>query len=222
MPAATDPASPERIDREWSVADLTDRFGPILFRRIRHDPAPGAATEEDVVRLLEHEGRLYELIDGVLVEKVMGSPESLVAMLLGHFLNAFILPKKLGFVLGPDGIWRLQAGLVRLPDVAFFAREDAPRGRFPKGAMIRIVPRIAVEVLSPSNTHREMDEKLDDYFRAGVRLVWLIDPESRTAQVFSARNAMTTLDSTQSLDGGDVLPGFQLPLRCLFEELDDE
>ena len=211
----------QSVSQEWSIADLNERFGPILYRRICHDPLPGTATEEDVVRLMEKEGRLYELVDGVLVEKVMGSPESLLAMLLGHYLNSFVLPRKSGFVLGPDGMWRLRGGLIRLPDVAFIARDDAPNGKFPKGAMIDIVPRLSVEILSPSNTRREMEEKLDDYFNAGVRLVWFIDPSSLTAQVFTARDAMTTLDQSQSLTGGDVLPGFELSLRTLFEDLND-
>lgn len=208
--------------REWSVADLHDRFGPILFRRIRHDPEPGTATEEDVVSLQEREDRLYELVDGVLVEKTMGSPESLLAGLLLTYLNMFVLPRKTGFVLGPDGMWRLRAGLVRLPDVAYFAWEDAPGGRFPRGAMIRIPPRLAVEVLSPSNTSREMDEKLHDYFTAGVQLVWFIDPATKTAQVFTSPDAVIVLDATQALDGGDVLPGFTLPLATLFEELSED
>ena len=81
-------------------------------------------------------------------------------------------------------------------------------------------PDLAVEVLSESNTAEEMARKLREYFAAGVRLVWMIDPRDRTATVFTGPELSRMLDETHTLDGGDVLPGFQLPLRDLFAELD--
>jgi Uma2 family endonuclease len=77
-----------------------------------------------------------------------------------------------------------------------------------------------VEVLSESNTREEMDDKLEKYFQAGVRLVWYIDPESRSARVYTAPTAVTEIDRSGFLHGGDVLPGFQLSLPGLFEEAD--
>src|SRR5687768_8635138 len=102
---------------EWTVADLLVRFGPIPHRRIRQDPAPGEATEQDVLDIHEREKRLYELIDGVLVEKTMGVQESFLAVFLARLLGNFVEPKKLGFVLGTDGMTRLFPGRVRIPDV---------------------------------------------------------------------------------------------------------
>jgi len=73
-----------------------------------------------------------------------------------------------------------------------------------------------VEILSPSNTRKEMARKLGEYFEAGVLLVWVIDPAKRTAEAYTNPDAKTAVDV---LDGGDVLPGFRLPLAKLFEKL---
>jgi len=96
----------------WTAADLLDHFGPIPLHRIRHDPAPGAATEDDVVEIHLREDRLYELVDGVLVEKTAGTYESYLAVSLIEVLAAFVRKHRLGIVLGPDGMMRLSPGLI--------------------------------------------------------------------------------------------------------------
>ena len=83
-----------------------------------------------------------------------------------------------------------------------------------------LVPNLAVEVLSESNTEPEMQRKVGEYFRSGVELVWLIDPAERTARVFRSPTDITELSAAGTLDGGAVLPGFSLPLTQLFAELD--
>ena len=83
-----------------------------------------------------------------------------------------------------------------------------------------LVPDLAVEVLSEGNTVPEMDRKRREYFRAGVRLVWLVDPEARTVAVFTGPDQHSTLGETDLLDGGAVLPGFTLSLAELFARLD--
>ena len=80
----------------------------------------------------------------------------------------------------------------------------------------RRVPDLAVEILSPTNTRTEMQIKLKEYFLGGVKLVWMIDPEKRTADVYTAPDAKTAIPTDGSLDGGEVLPGFSLPLAELF------
>jgi hypothetical protein len=79
-----------------------------------------------------------------------------------------------------------------------------------------LVPDLAIEVLSAGNTEGEMRRKLHDYFTAGVRLVWYIDPRTRPAKAYTAENACSEVSAADSLSGGDVLPGFVLPLRELF------
>ena len=91
-----------------------------------------------------------------------------------------------------------------------------PDGRIPEVAMSDFAPDLAVEVLSESNTPREMEQKLRDYFAAGTSLVWYLDPRDRTVRVFTAVDRMTPLDESGILDGGDVLPGFRLAVRDWF------
>jgi Uma2 family endonuclease len=207
---------------EWTAVRLAERFGPIPLYRIRLSPPPGLATEDDVVGIHDRENRLYELVDGVLVEKAMGAYESMLAVEIASLLRNFVKPRKLGTVLGADGMLRLAPGLVRIPDVAFLSMEKFPGGRFPKGAIAPLAPDLAVEVLSASNTAREMDEKLHEYFTSGARLVWYVDPSRQTIQVFTSSTQSRALTVGEMLDGGNVLPGFQLDIRELFAELPPE
>ena len=88
--------SESRQRKTWTVADLYRRFGPIPFERIRQDPPPGCGTVDDVVRLNDHEDRLYELVDGILVEKTVGLEESFIAMKIGTLLSNFVEPRGTG------------------------------------------------------------------------------------------------------------------------------
>ncbi|MEO8494493.1 MAG: Uma2 family endonuclease, partial [Planctomycetota bacterium] len=83
-----------------------------------------------------------------------------------------------------------------------------------------IAPDLAVEVLSVSNTDREMQRKRREYFDAGVSLVWMIDPRQRSAVVYTSLDEYTEYCASDSLTGGEVLPGFTLSLSELFAELD--
>ena len=94
-------ATPERPPRKsWTVADLYHRFGPISFERIRQNPPPGSGTVDDVIRLNDHEDRLYELVDGILLEKTVGLQESIIAVTIGTSLSIFVKPRGLGLVAG--------------------------------------------------------------------------------------------------------------------------
>ncbi len=115
---------------------------------------------------------------------------------------------------------RLLKGLVRIPDVSFFCWDKLPGRVLPSKPIPDLFPDLAVEVLSESNTPEEMERKLREYFLAGVRLVWMIDPRERTAEVYTAPDAPAfRLDESGVLDGGNVLPGFRLPLAELFARL---
>jgi Uma2 family endonuclease len=204
-----------------TVADLLEQLGHIPPERIRMQPPPGTATEADVLAALEApRKRLCELIDGVLVEKAMGFTESVLATYLAEMLNGFVRPRNLGLVSGPDGTLRLWAGRVRIPDVAFVSWDRLPNRRRPRQPIPDVAPNLAVEVLSASNTQAEMERKRQDYFTAGVQLVWEIDPVARTVSVYTAPDQATVLRDTDVLDGGSVLQGFTLALADLFAELD--
>jgi Uma2 family endonuclease len=205
----------------WETAeDLLDALGGISPSRVRLRPLPGTATEVDLIEANDRKLTIYELVDGVLVEKGMGFTESALAGLILSILRAFVVPRNLGLVSGPDGMMRLFPGLVREPDVAYVSWGRVPGGCYPSEAIAGFVPDLAVGVLSRSNTKAEMSRKRREYFAAGVRLVWQVDPRARTVSVYLTPENSTTLDAAQTLDGGNVLPGFALPLTDLFGELD--
>jgi Uma2 family endonuclease len=198
-----------------TVADLLRRLGDIPAERVRVQPPLGTATIADVEK-----NKLCELIDGTLVEKAMGARESLLGVALAGLLRNFILPRNLGIILGADGTLEILTGLVRLPDVAFLSWDRLPDRRIPEEAVPAVVPDLAVEVLSKGNTPAEMLRKRQEYFNAGVRLVWMIDPAARVVTVYTAVNQSRVLTVTDTLDGSTVLPGFAVPVRGLFAELD--
>jgi Uma2 family endonuclease len=199
-----------------TLADVVQRLGSVPLERIPARPAPGTATEADLLRPPGGEKRLYELVDGVLVEKPMGYYESRLAVVLIRFLEAFLEQHDLGIALGPDGTLRLAPGLVRLPDVSFLSWEHFPGRELPEEPIPDLAPDLAVEILSEGNTPAEMARKLREYFDGGTRLVWYLDPSTRTARAYTDPDTFALITKDQSLDGGDVLPGFSLPLRHWF------
>jgi Uma2 family endonuclease len=124
----------------------------------------------------------------------------------------------LGIVLGEAGTLRILSDQIRVPDVAFLSWQHFPNRVLPAEPVPTVAPDLAVEVLSAGNTHAEMERKLDDYFAAGVKLVWFIDPASQSATVYEERDRARHVLLNDSLSGGDVLPGFELSLKQLFEK----
>jgi Uma2 family endonuclease len=146
----------------------------------------------------------------------MGHRESHVASELARLLASFVIEHDLGYCTGADDIVRAMPGLVRGPDLTFVSWATRPERVVPQEQISTKVPDLAVEVLSPSNTRKEMQIKLKEYFLGGVKLVWLIDPEARTAETYTAPDKVTAITAGGTLDGGTVLPGFSLPLATLF------
>lgn len=208
--------SPTVLPADWTLADLLEHLH-VPPQRILMSPSPGTATEDDVLDIKQRTGRLYELVDGILVEKPMGYYESSLALALGYFLHLYLDERPIGAVTGPDGMMKIVPPRVRMPDVAFVRWERFPGRRPPRGRSIPVVaPDLAVEVLSQTNTEAEMQEKLQEYFAGGTRLVWYINPETRSARVYTSPDRHTFVDEQGVLDGADVLPGFQLQLGDIF------
>jgi Uma2 family endonuclease len=201
---------------DWTLADLGNHLGNIPWERVRAFPLPGSATEGDALDSKARYGRICELIDGVLVEKTMGSYESMLAMVLGWALQDFVRKHQLGIVLGESGPLRILPGQVRVPDVSVILWQRFPGGRLPQEAVYAVAPDLAVEVLSQGNTPGEMQRKLREYFQAGVRLVWYVEPPTRSVRVFTSPENCTLVDKGNVLDGGEVLPGFQIALGEMF------
>jgi Uma2 family endonuclease len=202
-----------------TLADMVHDLGGISLKRIRMRPAPGRATEADLIRLRTREKRLYELVHGVLVEKVMGAPQACVTADLLFGVKLFLRGNDLGFVMTPDGPTRLFKGLVRMPDLSFISWDRMPSREYPSTPILAVVPNLAAEVLSEGNTRGEIKRKLKEYFLAGVELAWVVDPFKRTVAVYTAPDVVTTLTEKESLDGGGVLPGFTMPVKDLFARL---
>ena len=228
-PAADPPRSicrePARTElspaHSWTARDLTDRFGPIPLDRILWDPPPGTATFGDVVRLIEA-GRLVELVDGVLLEKAVGWIESRIAASLIKRFDRWDPQELLGTLTGADGFVRLATGNTRGPDLSFYAWDTLGR-RLPTDAVPAVCPDFCVEVLSRSNTRREIDGKLDDLFASGCRLAWVLNPRTRTARLITPADpdaeppagrpwVAAEAGEDATLSGEPVLPGFEVRL----------
>ncbi len=208
--------APSVLRVEWTFADVLENLGGIPPHRVRAVPPPGTATEKDVLEAESRTGRICELVDGVLVEKTVGYYESLLGMFLGRLLGEFVEKHGLGIVLGEAGTLKILPKQVRIPDVCFIGWDRFPGRQLPREPIPAVAPDLAVEVLSEGNTPGEMQRKLHDYFEAGVRMVWYLDPKTRTVEVFTAPDHRVLVDEHGMLDGGDVLPGFQLAIPELF------
>ena len=186
--------------------------------RVPSDPPPGTATVADLDRLTRETGRVYEIVDGTLIAKAAGWYEDLHATRLACLLREQTRGRRLGWVCGGRGLLTLPNGGVRAADVTFVGKHQVPGGVFPGPstggpAYPELYPDLAVEVLSPSNTPGEMRRKREDFFAAGTRLVWQIDPEAGTCEVYTRPDEPdATVRADGTLDGGDVLPGVSIPL----------
>lgn len=218
MTAALAPSPPVALVRRLYRADEWLRsLGNVPPHRILLDPPPGTATLADVIRLADHAGRGVELIDGTLVEKPVGLLESVIASNIIALLRVFTKERNLGLVSGEHGMIRMVMGNIRMPDGAFFRREDLPGGQLPPEPAPQLAPALAVEVLSASNTDEELRIKLREYFESGVRVVWMLDPPTQTLRVYDAPDRFRQLTRDDTLDGSPLLPGFSVRVGELFE-----
>jgi Uma2 family endonuclease len=199
-----------------NLSELLDRLGDIPPKRIRLNPWPGTATEQDVIQAEGRFNRLCELIDGTLVEKAMGFYESRVGGVLYHKIEDYLEVNDFGIVFTADAMMRVEPGQVRLPDVSFFSWDQFPNRRLPAGQILDRVPDLAVEVLSPSNTKNEMERKRREYLLNGCKLVWEVDPVKKTVRVYTAPDESKLIRERGTIEGGDVLLGFKLPVAELF------
>lgn len=179
------------------------------------------ATAEIEPLLIEREPEgLYEVVDGRIVEKPMGVYECWFASLIFRPLDSFVQSNPSGRVL-QEMIFNLRPHFnrERRPDVAYVSFERWARDRrVPQARSWAVIPDLAVEIVSPNNLAYEVEDKLLEYFRCGVRQVWVIYPAHARAYVYSSPASARVLGRGDELDGGDVLPGFRLSLGDLFDE----
>jgi Uma2 family endonuclease len=209
--------------RYYSMAEVQERVGHVPLERILPFPAPGTATEQDLLDNTVTGGRTCELVDGILVEKAMGARAEYLGVWILVLIADFLKGNNLGALYGSQGPMRFKLGLVRMPDATFIrwdSVEDTDDLEDPDGAFIEYPPDLAVEVLSPGNTVKEMAIKLEEYAKAGVKLVWYVDPDRKEVDVYPKGNPRRkkTVGLGGALDGGEVLPGFTLPVAEIFKK----
>jgi Uma2 family endonuclease len=157
-----------------------------------------------------------ELIDGTLVQKATGFLKGILTARVICHLGNFAESNDRGVVFAWNAPFRMTRYLVRSPDVSYVSWDRLPGKMVPAEPIPSLIPELAVEVLSPSNTTSEMLRKRKEFFLAGTQLFWIVDPNKRTVQVYTAPEDSTTLTEADTLTGGDVLPGFTLKLVDLF------
>jgi Uma2 family endonuclease len=202
-----------------TMADVLRDLGDIPAERVWLTPAPGTATEKDVIEAHDNHNRLCELVDGTLVEKAMGYRESCEAAVLIAILDTHTHKHDSGIVAGADGTVRLMPGLVRIPDVSFVSWERLPGHELPAEPIPGLVPNLAVEVLSESNTPKEMERKLEDYFKAGVEQVWFVDGEARTFEIFTSPTTSQVFSGKRTIKTGKLFPGLKLSVDAFFNRV---
>lgn len=203
-----------------SLGDLLVDLGTIPATRVRSNPPSGTATISHWQAANQSGHTSCELVDGTLVERAMGWQESMLAAALIEILRAFVMPRNLGVVTGPDGFIELFPLTVRGPDVSFVSWTRLPGGRLPVEAVPRIAPDLVVEILSEGNTRAEMARKRREYFQAGVSDVWMIDPRERSVAVYVSSVSYEVKTDDETIVCRGELFGLTIPLAPLFGELD--
>lgn len=174
-------------------------------------------TADDLLALPD-DGMRHELVKGELRSMTpAGSEHGVVAMNLATFVAPFVRTSRLGLVFTAETGFRIasEPDTVRAPDLAFVAGKRIPDSGIPKGFWPG-APDLAAEVVSPGDRYEEVEEKVLDWLRAGTRLVWVVNPRTRTVAVHEQHGNITLLTESETLTGGDVLPGFECRVAELF------
>jgi Uma2 family endonuclease len=186
---------------------------PVVYDTVIMSVGPITTAEQ----LFEANLRHCELVRGELITMApVGFDHGGIAGNIALALGGFAKPKSLGMVATAETGFRISRDpdTVRAPDVAFVRAERIPRGGV-KG-FFQGPPDIAVEVVSPTDRASEVLAKVQDWLQAGCGLVWVVDPETRTVTVYRSRSEVAVLTVADTLFGGDVLPGFAVPVAEIF------
>lgn len=163
--------------------------------------------------------RRFELRKGVVVYmSPSGAQHGVVAMTIGSLLHEYVRRAGLGVVVAAETgfILARNPDTVRAADAAFVSKDRFPPGG-PPIAFWPLAPDLAVEVVSPSESSEDIQEKVQDYLAAGTRLVWVVYPKTRSATVYRSLHDARILRGDEVVSGEDVLPGFTCPVSRFFE-----
>ena len=175
-------------------------------------------TADDLLQLYS-EGVRGELIRGVLCESMpTGHEHGVIVVNLVILLGNFIKPGKLGSLTASDsGVWlEHDPDTVREPDIAYFSAQKIPLDQRVAG-YAEVVPELVVEVASPGDSRRELNDKALMWLSYGVRLVWVVHPDTRTVDAHRPGAGASTLTENDALDGSDALPGFTCQVTDIFD-----
>jgi Uma2 family endonuclease len=174
---------------------------------------------EAELQALPDDGFNYEVVDGELVMSPKNNPEhGNICMRLGSALQVFVERKKLGAMFDSNtGFW-MENENCRAPDLSFVSRERLRGQKRPARSFFKFAPDLAIEVLSPNNTRAEIQDRLRDFFSSGTKLVWIIDPESKSAEICYSLEKRRLVSPSGELNGETVVPGFRYKLADLFKE----
>jgi Uma2 family endonuclease len=177
----------------------------------------GRYTPEDLLAM--EDGHCYELVDGRLVEKNMGAEAGVIVANLIALLVPHVRSRKLGLVFTNECGYQIfgDANRVRKPDASVIRRGRLPDDRAPRGHA-RIPPDLAVEVVSPNDLAEDIDARITDYLGAGVKLLWVLYPATRSVYIFRPDGSAARLTAAGTLGGEDVLPDFTCRVEDLFAE----
>jgi len=179
---------------------------------------PYPLTAKQLFRLPGLNTKFNELVRGALcVGEPSGGRSAELGARIMVLLGAYVYPRNLGFLTGEAGGYVLARNpdTVRAPDVAFMHRDRVPHSGVPR-EFIDGAPDLAVEVCSPSDRRKKVLEKVEDYLAAGTRLVWVVDIDQQTVTQYRPGSPPIVMGTDKTLDGEDVVPGFQLPITSLF------
>ena len=189
----------------------------VVEKEDRRDFDAELLTADDLLRL-HSQGVHGELVRGVLHETMSaGHRHGTIVTRLILRLGNFVEPRGLGSLVASDsGVW-LERGpdTVREPDIAYTSADKIPLDADIPG-YAEAVPDLVVEVKSPSDSRRRAHDRGRMWVDYGVRIAWILYPETRTAEVHRPEGPALTIDPDGALDGGDVLPGFTCPLHTVF------
>lgn len=167
---------------------------------------------DTLVALPENAERRFELVGGAIVEVPSNPYSSYIAARISRRLTAFVEDHGLGYVTGEGGGY-VVSGERYAPDVAFISRARQPE--LVREGYNPLPPELAIEVVSPSDSEKNLRIKLVNYLAAGTQ-VWVIYPDTREVEVYIPGQPARIIDQSGSLDGGTVLPGFRLDVRDIF------
>ena len=179
-------------------------------------PTEVTLSDAELEKLLHYSSA--EFVNGQVLEKRMGFESEGIVSELHIALGAFVRANQLGRVFGPATPYRCfpnDPRQVRKPDVSFVAAGRLPAGRLPRGSA-PFAPDLAVEVVSPTDPCEYLELKVADYRSAGVRLIWVVYPMTRSVLIRRLDRTCAELDEAGTLDGEDVVPGFACPVAALF------